>query len=109
MPPNQPQIAKVIMGSLFALVVILGVLSFIAPPSLFPDPANGFLVMRSMELGGKFNMMVTPDQDDFSKNASEFLTWWSPGQYLVPYAFKLLFGVNSGQGSTLTVLLCQLL
>ena len=97
------------MGGLFTLVVVLGILSFIAPPSLFPDPANGFLVMRSMEMGGKFNMMVTPDQDDFSKNTFEFLTWWSPGQYLVPYAFKSLFGVNSGQASALTVLICQLL
>jgi len=97
------------MGSLFTLVVILGLLSFIAPPSLFPDPANGFLVMRSMEMGGQFNMMVTPDQADFSKNTSEFLTWWSPGQYLVPYAFKVIFGLNSGQASALTVLICQLL
>lgn len=60
-------------------------------------------------MGGKFNMVVAPDQGDFSKNTSEFLTWWSPGQYLVPYGFKLLFGVNSGQASALTVLLCQLL
>jgi hypothetical protein len=109
MPSNQQNITKIILVSLFAVVLILGILSFIAPPSLFPDPANGFLVMRSMELGGKFNMMVTPDQDDFSKNTSEFLTWWSPGQYLTPYAFKLLFGVTTGQASALTVLLCQLL
>lgn len=97
------------MSGLFALVAILGILSFLSPPSLFPDPTNGFLVMRSMEMGGKFNMMVTPDQADFSKNTSEFLTWWSPGQYLVPYAFKLLFRVNTGQASALTVLLCHLL
>jgi len=109
MASNQQKTAKIIMSSLFAVVVILGILSFIAPPSLFPDPTNGFLVMRSMEMGGQFNMMVTPDQADFSKNASEFLTWWSPGQYLAPYAFKLIFSVNSGQASALTVLLCQLL
>ena len=109
MPPNQQQSSRIILGGLFALVALSGILSFVAPPSLFPDPANGFLVMRSMEMGGKFNMMVTPDQDDFSKNTAEFLTWWSPGQYLVPYAFKLLFGVNTGQASALTVLLCQLL
>ena len=109
MPSDQLRTAKIIMSGLFALVVVLGVFSFIAPPSLFPDPANGFLVMRSMEMGGKFNMMVTPDQDDFSKNTSEFLTWWSPGQYLMPYTFKLLFGANTGQASALTVLLCQLL
>jgi hypothetical protein len=109
MSSRQQQIGKIIMGSLFSLIVILGILSFVAPPSLFPDPTNGFLVMRSMEMGGKFNLMVTPDQDNFAKNTSEFLTWWSPGQYLVPYSFKLIFGVNSGQASALTVLLCQLL
>ena len=73
------------MVSLFTLVAVLGVLLVISPPSVFPDPANGFQVMRCMELGGKFNRMITPDQDDFSKNTSEFLTWWSPGQYLIPF------------------------
>ena len=109
MSSDQQRVTKIILAGLFTTVVVLGILSFIGPPSLFPDPANGFLVMRSMELGGKFNMMVTPDQADFSKNTSEFLTWWSPGQYLIPYAFKLLLSVNSGQASALTVLLCQLL
>jgi hypothetical protein len=53
--------------------------------------------------------MIRPDQADISKNTAEFLTWWSPGQYLVPYTFKLLFGINTGQASTVTVTLCQLL
>src|ERR1700712_430839 len=96
---SQQQIPKIIMGTLFAITVILGILLFVAPPSLFPDPTNGFMVMRSMEMGGGFNLMITPDQDDVSKNTSEFLTWWSPGQYLVPYVFKLLFGINTGQAS----------
>jgi hypothetical protein len=106
---NQQQIPRIIMGVLFVIVAILGILLFIAPPSLFPDPANGFMVMRSMEMGGGFNLMITPDQDDISKNTSEFLTWWSPSQYLVPYAFKLLFGINTGQASALTITFCQLL
>ncbi|WP_426671931.1 hypothetical protein ACPPVU_11900 [Mucilaginibacter sp. McL0603] len=106
---NQQQLSRIIMVSLFTIVAVLGVLIVISPPSVFPDPANGFQVMRCMELGGKFNLMIRPDQDDFSKNTSEFLTWWSPGQYLVPYAFKLLFGFNTGQASAVTITLCQLL
>ena len=106
---NKQQLPRIIMGALFTIIVVLGILLFIAPPSIFPDPANGFQVMRCMELGGKFNIMTAPDQDDISKNTSEFLTWWSPGQYLVPYAFKLIFGVNTGQASALTITLCQLL
>ena len=106
---SKQHIPKIIIWTLCTLVVILGILLFIAPPSVFPDPANGFLVMRSMEMGGGFNLAITPSQDDISKNTSEFLTWWSPGQYLVPYSFKLLFGVNTGQASALTITLCQLL
>ena len=55
------------MMALFAIVAALGVLLVISPPPIFPDPANGFQVMRCMELGGKFNRMITPDQDDFYK------------------------------------------
>ena len=109
MSSKQSYYVKIITWSLFAIVMILGILLYIHPPSLFPDPANGFQVMRAMEMGGKFNMMVKPDQEDISKNTSEFLTWWSPGQYLIPYTFKLIFGVNTGQASALTITLCQLL
>jgi hypothetical protein len=106
---SQSFLTKIILGTLFTIVVVLGILLFINPPSVFPDPANGFQVMRAMEMGGKFNVMITPSQDDISKNTTEFLTWWSPGQYLVPYAFKLLFGLNTGQASAVVITLCQLL
>src|ERR1700744_5086169 len=109
MLPGRQQFPKIIIGVLFALIIVLGILLFINPPSVFPDPANGFQVMRCMEMGGKFNIMITPNQDDFSKNNLTCLTWWSPGQYLVPYVFKQLFGFNTGQASAVTITLCQLL
>jgi hypothetical protein len=109
MPSTHQNLTKIIIGGLFTIIIVLGVLLFINPPALFPDPANGFQVMRAMELGGGFNLMISPDQGDMSKNTSEFLTWWSPGQYLVPYAFKLLFGFNTGQASAVTITVCQLL
>jgi hypothetical protein len=109
MPSDKQSLPKIILAAIAVIVVILGILLYLAPPSIFPDPANGFRVMRSMEMGGPFNHLVIPSQDDISQNTSDFLTWWSPGQYLVPYAFKLLFGINTGQASALTILLCQLI
>jgi hypothetical protein len=106
---NYQNLAKIIMGLLYTVVVVLGILLFLTPPAVFPDPASGFQVMHSMEMGGGFNMLVAPSQQDFSKNTATFLTWWSPGQYLVPYLFKLLFGLNTGQASAITITLCQLL
>jgi len=106
---SQQNLSRIITGAIFTIVLVLGVLLFLSPPAVFPDPANGFHVMRSMEMGGGFNRLVSPDQEDIAKNTSEFLTWWSPGQYLVPYACKTLFGLNTGQASAVAITLCQLL
>ncbi len=106
---NKNNIPGAIIWGLSSLVIILGILIFLSPPAVFPDPANGFQVMRSMELGGGFNRLVSPDANDLSKNTSVFLSWWTPGQYMVPYGFKLAFGINTGPATALTITLFQLL
>ena len=85
----------------------MGVMIFVYPPSVFPDASHGFQVMRSMEMGGGFNRLVVPSQDDINKNTSQFLTWWSPGQYLVPYGIKLL-GFDTGHAIALAISLLEL-
>lgn len=86
----------------------MGVTLFLIPPALFPDASKGFQVLRSMQLGSGFNNLVAPDQGDISKNYTQFFTWWSPGQYLVPYFFKIISGVNLGKGIAITVTIAEL-
>lgn len=81
---------------------------FIYPPSIFPDAAHGLQVMQSMQKGSGFNILVTPSQDDISKNTSQFLTWWSPGQYLLPYFVQSVLGLNTGHATALVVTLLEL-
>ncbi|SEO23187.1 hypothetical protein SAMN05192574_106187 [Mucilaginibacter gossypiicola] len=102
------QTHQIILLVMSGIVFIMGIMLIIAPAAIYPDPSKGFQVMRSMELGSAFNIVVKPDQNDISKNTSEFLAWWSPGQYLVPYFFKLIFGVNTGQASSIVTLLFSL-
>jgi hypothetical protein len=102
---NAHKIILVITG---IAVLIMGIILFFIPPALFPDPANGFQVLRCMQLGSSFNTFVGPDQSDISQNYAEFLTWWSPGQYLVPYCFKLIAGLNMGQAIAITVTIMQI-
>jgi hypothetical protein len=90
-------------------VVVLGTMAFITPPGIDPDPCWGFLVMHGMEQGHPFNMLVSPDPHNIAKDHYEFLAWWSPGQYLLPYFFKTLFGVNNGRAVALTITTCGLL
>jgi hypothetical protein len=108
MPLQQSKTHKIILIALSLITVILGAMIFIAPAAIFPDPSWGFQVMHNMLAGGAFNMTSKPDPADISKNYSEFLSWWSPGQYLVPYFFKSLFGVNDGRAAALTTTACGL-
>lgn len=100
---------KIILITLSLLTIILGAMIFIAPASIFPDPSWGFQVMHKMQAGGAFNITSKPDHNDISKNYSEFLSWWSPGQYLVPYLFKWLPGLNDGRAAAVTTTACSLL
>ena len=99
------KLARFILFFAGAAVLVIGIILVFIPPALFPDPANGFQVLRSMHLGGGFNNIVAPDQSDISQDYTEFLTWWSPGQYLVPWFFKLIFGLNLGRGIAIAVFL----
>jgi len=85
------------------LTLVISVLTFIHPPALYPDTAFGFQVLRNMRMGGEFNILPRPDQADISKSLHYFLAWWSPGQYLVPYLFIKLFGLNIGKAVAVTV------
>lgn len=100
--------ANIILMAVVLLTLILGILILINPPSFFPDPSHGFQVMRSMQMGGPFNTLIAPDQDDISKNTSLYLTWWSPGQYLVPMLFQSVLGMNTGHATALAIMLFEL-
>src|ERR1700722_10185309 len=89
------------------VVLVAGIVLFFIPPALFTDPSQGFQVLQSMQHGGGFNNLVAPDQGDISQTYTQFLTWWSPGQYLAPYFFQLIFAVNLGRGIAITIVLAE--
>jgi hypothetical protein len=103
------QTHRVLLFFVGLCVVILGVLIFLVPPGTDPDPCWGFMIMNSIEHGGPFNLMVSPSAVNIAKDRYEFLAWWSPGQYMVPYFFKLLFKVTTGRGVSLTIAICSFL
>jgi hypothetical protein len=105
---QQSQTHKIILIVLSLFVLILGIMIFIAPAAIFPDPSWGFQVMHKMQAGGAFNMTSKPAPADISKDYSEFLSWWSPGQYLAPYFFRLLPGINDGRAAAITTAVCSL-
>lgn len=66
--------------------------SWYIPLVLNEDPAYGLNVWQSMQKGGAFNHLIYPDPNNPLQNKSVFISWWSPGQYLLPVGWSLLTG-----------------
>ena len=93
-------------ASYFSLLVpiILFFISLYISPSMYSDSGFGFLALRSMLEGGAFNGITEPDPANIANDVTTFLTWWSPGQYLVPGAFVWL-GTDYGTALSLTAVI----
>lgn len=100
---------KLILNLTLGITIVLGILIFINPGSLFPDPSWGFQVMRAMQQGYGFNNLPSPDPTNIAINKVEFLSWWSPGQYLAPYLIKAVLHTNTGRATALTISLCSII
>ena len=92
-------------GSAFLLIpVLLFVVSLLIRPTVNFDSGFGLLVLRGMLDGGAFNMVPAPDPANLAGDVATFLSWWTPGQYLVPGAF-VWFGADYGLAVSLTTLI----
>lgn len=77
-------------------------------PSLFPDPAYGLLVQKSMRAGAAWNFVTEPLPADIARDHSYFFTVWSPGQHVVP-ALLQWPGLTLGQALSATNILSALM
>ncbi|SHG99412.1 hypothetical protein [Bradyrhizobium erythrophlei] len=84
--------------------IILFLVSLQIRPTVGQDSGIGFVTLRSMLQGGGVNYFISPDPANIANDLSTFLTWFSPGQYLVPGAFVWL-GIDYKSAISLTVLI----
>jgi len=92
---------------LLLIPVSVFIISLFIRPVMSFDTAAGFLVFRSMLQGGPFNYVIAPDPQNIAHDVGTFLSWWSPGQYLVPGAFVWL-GTDYGVAMSLTALIATI-
>ena len=98
----------ILVGLLVLVPALHASLAMIIRPSLFSDSGWGFLVLDSMKHGAPFNSLTQPNVADIATDSTQFMTWWSPGQYLVPGLFGLL-GADLGLAMVLTSTLFSIL
>ncbi len=106
----EPSIPKPLCRAIYVALLVpitLFILSLFIRPQVSYDPAYGFAALRSMLDGGSFNYITTPNPGNIANDIETFLTWWSPGQYLVPGLFVRL-GASYGVAASLTTLIATI-
>ncbi len=100
---------KYIWGALFATFALYIVSTFYIPLVLGDDPGFGFNVWQSMKSGSDFNTLTVPEAHNLTFNKTVFISWWSPGQYLIPVFVTFLTGFCYERSSLLITLLFTIL
>jgi hypothetical protein len=88
--------------------VILFIISLSVRPTIYTDSGWGFFALRSMQEGGPFHAITSPDPDNIAGDVATFQGWWSPGQYMVP-GFFVWLGADYGVAMSLTTLIATLI
>lgn len=94
-----------VIGAL--LILSLSVVSIISPPVIMSDPGSGFYDLFNFEAGGDFMKHLVLQAPDADKCTQEMTTWWSPGQWVVPWLFMKI-GFSLGHATVATVMLASI-
>lgn len=69
------------------------------------DPLAGFEAMTHWLKGGAWNTISYSNINATMQPAQHYLNWWTPGQYMVPWLFIKLLGVNINIAQVITIVL----
>jgi hypothetical protein len=101
--------AKYIHNYTIVLIVLaLGCYSYIAIQNgvvTWADPLVGFEAMTHWLQGGAWNTIEYYNINATMQPAQYYLNWWAPGQYMVPWLFIKLLGVNIPVAQIITIVL----
>lgn len=86
----------------FILLAVLSTALFIETPVVFPDALRGIEAMYQYANGGRFNTLAYPD---VAGGYAYFISWWTPGQWMIPYFFIVFLGISASLGLSLIVFL----
>lgn len=93
---------------LFVLLLLLALSSVYVPQVLGEDPGTALAAWQSMLKGSPFNTITTPDHQDLSRSNYLFLTWWTPGHYLLP-GYLSQMGISLATASLILTVLFSVL
>src|ERR1700704_1664986 len=90
---------------LLIVVLLPGIYCFLSPLILSTDSVCGFLAYKGSMQTGSFNVVTTVSEHDINQFRNEFVSWWSPGQWMVPGLINYVTGTRLGIACIITTVL----
>lgn len=87
------------------ILILLTAAGYWVPLVLGEDPGFGLSVWIDMLKTGSFNTLFIPASTNIAENHALFLTWWSPGQYMVPGVISQVLNISLGMAGLWATLL----
>lgn len=108
--PQPPcQLTRVLQAILVLIVCYYGYYCLKTQKSLGWDASMGLLTLQSSMEQGEFNRIKHPVPTALAKDQSEYIVWWTPGQYLVPHWLAKALHTDMGTALRVLSLLCGLI
>src|SRR5258705_10142996 len=100
----QPKKILLILSFLF---IIPAICLFFNPLIPSTDSIYGFLAYKGSLYAHAFNIIADVSPDNINNTDKSFVSWWSPGQWLLPASLNYLFGLRLGVASIfITLIFC---
>ena len=101
---ENPQKILLVLCTLF---IITAVGLIFAPLVLSTDSLYGFLVYKGSLCTQSFNTLANVSPVNINRFDKAFISWWSPGQWMLPASLNYFFGINLGHASIIITILAN--
>ncbi len=104
-----------VSGAGFYWLAGIGFMTFVTVFSVFSplvlsiDSASGFLAYKGTVETGIFNVAQDVSQEDISVVNNQFVSWWSPGQWIYPGILSYFLGLKMGAASIIVTIVFSIL
>jgi hypothetical protein len=103
---NNTKVKNILFVVFFSYAIIAIIVVFKSPQYLVWDPA---LTLKMTDNGYKhipFNHYQHPKPLNLNEDETEFVTWWTPGQYALPMVLEKAFNIKLNIALKILITLC---
>jgi hypothetical protein len=94
---------------LVSYFIVAAITLVITPLRVGFDPGLCMKMVDNSYKNIPFNYYAHPSPSNISKDDLEFVTWWTPGQYVLPFLIQRCLGIKIGLSLKILTIICMII